>query len=75
MVVIIFAISLFYLFRKFSSEIFVVQVLIAGDSIARGLSWHGFDVRPFPGITAEGLRNRVMMHFISVFLHYKITCD
>ena len=35
------------------------QVLIIGDSITRGISWKGFEVEPYPGITAEKLRNKV----------------
>ena len=39
---------------------FFLQILVVGDSIVRGLDWDGFDVRTFPGYTAERIRNQVI---------------
>ena len=49
-------------------RILTIQVLIVGDSITRGLSGQGFDVRTFPGITAEKLCNEVIIYSISVLI-------
>ena len=48
----------------------LLQVLVVGDSITRGISWKGFEVLPHPGITAEKLRNKVRTCFILFFCFY-----
>ena len=63
------------LFYNFSSlPYYFLQILVVGDSITRGLDWNGFEVRTFPGYTAERLHSQVMIHRLNNFYINSFRC-